>query len=86
MPQSKSAAKRLRQDEIRRKRNRSVKSALKTRNRTILDQINSGEKENAIIELNEVYSSLDKATARGVIKKNTAARKKSQLARKLNSI
>ncbi len=86
MPQSKSAAKRLRQDEIRRQRNRSVKSALKTRNRIFLDQINGGEKENAIIELNKVYSSLDKATARGVIKKNTAARKKSQLARKLNSI
>ena len=86
MPQSKSAAKRLRQDEVRRQRNRSVKSTLKTQNRTLLDQINGGEKENAIIELNKVYSSLDKATASGVIKKNTAARKKSQLARKLNSI
>ena len=86
MPQSKSAAKRLRQDEVRRQRNRSVKSALKTRNRIFLDQINGGEKENAIIELNKVYSSLDKATARGVIKKNTASRKKAQLARKLNSI
>ncbi len=86
MPQSNSAAKRLRQDEIRRQRNRSVKSALKTRNRIFLDQINGGEKENAIIELNKVYSSLDKATARGVIKKNTASRKKAQLARKLNSI
>jgi small subunit ribosomal protein S20 len=86
MPQSKSAAKRLRQDEVRRQRNRSVKSTLKTQNRTFLDQINGGEKENATIELNKVYSSLDKATVRGVIKKNTAARKKSQLARKLNSI
>ncbi len=86
MPQSKSAAKRLRQDEVRRQRNRSVKSALKTRNRVFLDQINGGDKDNATIELKNVYSSLDRATARGVIKKNTAARKKSQLARKLNSI
>jgi small subunit ribosomal protein S20 len=86
MPQSKSAAKRLRQDEIRRQQNRSVKSALKTSNRSFLDQINGGDKDNATIELNKVYSSLDKATVSGVIKKNTAARKKSQLARKLNSI
>jgi len=86
MPQSKSAAKRLRQDEVRRKRNRSVRSALKTSNRSFLDRINGGEKDNAIVELNKVYSSLDKATVRGVIKKNTASRKKSQLARKLNSI
>jgi small subunit ribosomal protein S20 len=86
MPQSKSAAKRLRQDEIRRQRNRSVKSALKTNNRSFLDHINGGDKDNATIELNKVYSSLDKATVNGVIKKNTAARKKSQLARKLNSI
>jgi len=86
MPQSKSAAKRLRQDEIRRQRNRSVKSALKTCNHSFLDRINSGEKDNAISELNNVYSALDKATARGVIKKNSASRKKSQLARKLNSI
>jgi len=86
MPQSKSAAKRLRQAEVRRQRNRSVKSALKTSNRAFLDRIKSGEKENATNELNNVYSALDKATARGVIKKNSASRKKSQLACKLNSI
>jgi len=69
MPQSKSAAKRLRQDEIRRQQNRSVKSALKTSNRSFLDQINGGDKDNATIELNKVYSSLDKATVSGVIKR-----------------
>jgi len=86
MPQSKSAAKRLRQDAIRRQRNRSVKSTLKTQNRSFLDKINNGEKDSALTELNKVYSSLDKATAQGVIKKNTAARKKAQSARKLNSM
>lgn len=86
MPQSKSAAKRLRQDEIRRKRNRSIRAALKTRNRSFMDNVINGKKDNAIIELNNAYSLLDRAAARGVIKKNTASRKKSKLAKKLNSI
>ena len=86
MPQSKSAAKRLRQNEARRSRNRAVRSALKTRTRAFEAQLAGGDKDNARAKLKKVSSLLDRATARGVVKKNYAARKKSRLARKLNSL
>ena len=36
--------------------------------------------------LSEAYSAIDKAMKRGVIKKNTAARKKSRLMKKINAL
>ncbi|MEA1928886.1 MAG: 30S ribosomal protein S20 [Candidatus Auribacterota bacterium] len=86
MPQSKSAWKRLRQNEVQRNRNRTIKSSIRTRTNAFQDRISGGEKEAATAELKNVTSLLDKATIRGVIKKNYASRKKSQLSRALNSI
>ena len=46
--------------------------------------ISSKKKEEALKLLSQVYSAIDKATKRGGIKKNTAARKKSRLSKAIN--
>ena len=86
MPQSKSASKRLRQNVIRRSRNRAVRSTLKNRIHLFEERVAGEDNENARTELKKAYSLLDRAAARGVVKKNYSSRKKSQLARRLNSI
>jgi small subunit ribosomal protein S20 len=76
---TKSAMKRIRQNERRRVRNRAVRSQVRTAvkvARTI-----EGAEQRATIE--EAIRSLDKAVSKGVIHRNTAARKKSALARRL---
>jgi small subunit ribosomal protein S20 len=78
---TKSAMKRIRQNERRRLRNRAVRSQVRTAvkvARTI-----EGPEQRATIE--EAIRSLDKAVSKGVIHRNTAARKKSALARRLVS-
>lgn len=78
MPIKKSAKKRLRQDEKRRLRNRSTKSYLKT----IEKKVKSAEEKREADELlKKAYKAYDKATSKGVIHKNNAARHKSRLTR-----
>ncbi|MFH1037897.1 MAG: 30S ribosomal protein S20 [PVC group bacterium] len=86
MPQSKSAAKRLRQNAARRTRNRARRSVLKTQTRVFQARAAGGDKETALRELKKAASLLDRAAGRGVVKKNYAARNKSQLARAFNSM
>jgi small subunit ribosomal protein S20 len=71
--------KRMRQNERRRLRNRAVRSKVRTSlkvARTV-----EGPEQRSVIE--EAIRSLDKAVSKGVIHRNTAARKKSTLARRL---
>jgi small subunit ribosomal protein S20 len=76
---TKSAMKRIRQNERRRLRNRAVRSQV----RTVVKVARAieGPEQRATIE--EAIRSLDKAVSKGVIHRNTAARKKSALARRL---
>ena len=66
------------------KRNKMVKSALKTSIKKADTAITSAAPEKV-----EVYrvtvATIDKAVAKGILAKNTAARRKSQLAKKLNA-
>jgi len=86
-----SAEKRHRQSEERRLRNKSVKSSVRTsvKKFTALAQKASrnpselGETETA---LREMIKKLDTAAQKGIIKKNTAGRKKSRMQRLYNSI
>ena len=78
MPNSMSARKRLRQASRKRLHNRQVKSAIRTRMRTLLEMESTEEAQGA---LSDLYSMLDRAAARRVLHPNTAARKKAQLAR-----
>ncbi len=87
MPHLKSAKKRMRQNEKRREHNRDVKKALRKQLRTVLEVAN--EKTVAVDtlkkEVTAAVKKLDKAAARGIIHPNMAARKKSQIARLVNT-
>jgi small subunit ribosomal protein S20 len=79
MPQTKSAAKRLRQDIVRRERNRSARQALRTQCRKVREAVKAGDLPKADAEFKTVVVKLDQAGARGVIHANSAARTKSRL-------
>lgn len=79
MPNSISAKKRLRQDKVRRARNRSVKSAMRTQIKKVLAAVDAGDMEAADKEYVLAARKLDKAGSNKVIHKNTAARYKSRL-------
>ncbi|RKX99260.1 30S ribosomal protein S20 [Candidatus Poribacteria bacterium] len=86
MPHRKSAFKHLRADEKKRQRNRAIKSAVKTAIKKVEQAIAEGDVEKAQMLFREAVSKLDRAAQKGVIKKGTAARKKSRLAHKLNKL
>ena len=83
MPHTKSAKKALRQDAKRRERNRAVKKALKVQIKKFLAALKDGTPEQQQAEFVACAKKLDKAGVRRVIHPNAAARKKSQLARKI---
>lgn len=84
MPNIKSAAKRARQNITREKRNRRIRSMLKTSIRRFEESLESGDMTEARVKLNTAVRQIDKAAAKGVVHKNNAARKKSRLSRLLN--
>lgn len=79
MANTKSSRKRIRQNERRRLRNRAVRSQVRTAVKVA--RAIEGPEQRATIE--GAIRSLDKAVSKGVIHGNTAARKKSALARRL---
>jgi small subunit ribosomal protein S20 len=84
LPNTKSAEKRIRQNVKRTARNRRMKSMVKTSIRRFEEAVKSGDTDTAQNTLLSATRQLDKAAAKGIIHKNTAARKKSQLTRTLN--
>ena len=79
----KSQIKRNRPNEKRRLRNRTVRSEVNTRTKAALAAVEHDD-EDADETLRLAIKRIDKAAAKGVIHKNTAARNKSRLVRKLN--
>ena len=79
MPNTKSAAKRLRQNESTRLRNRTRTSALRTQLRKVRDAVDAGDVAKAEEEYRGAAKQLDRAGARNLIHKNAAARTKSRL-------
>lgn len=79
MANTKSAMKRIRQNEKRRLRNRAVRSQLRTAVKTARAAQGDGQREVVL----DAIRLLDKAVTKGVVHRNTAARKKSALARRL---
>ena len=86
MANIKSQIKRIRQNEKRRLRNKSVKSALKTAIRKFHTALESGDRELATTLARDASRKLDKAASKGVIHKNQAANKKSAIAKRLQSV
>ncbi|MCU0858614.1 MAG: 30S ribosomal protein S20 [Pontiellaceae bacterium] len=76
MPNIKSAKKRVRSSEKRRTGNASVKTKVKTVRRKTREVLTAGVPETSAQAVREYSSVLDKAVKRGVIKKNTAIRRK----------
>lgn len=79
MPNIKSAKKRVQVAATRQARNKADKTALKT----ILKKVDANTDE-ATVKV--AVKAVDIAAAKGIIHKNAAARKKSQLAKKLNAV
>lgn len=86
MANIKSAVKRIRIAEKKTLRNKMVKSAVKTTIKKFETAVKSGNFDEAKVLLPQVSRAIDKAAAKGVIHKNNASRKKSNLAVKLNKI
>ncbi len=83
MPQHKSAIKRLRQSIKRNEHNKSRRSKM----RTLIKKVMSAtDKETAEKHLNEAISFIDRNAVKGILHKNTAARKKSQLRKHVNNL
>ncbi len=83
MPNSKSAAKRVRQNEKRRIRNKMRKTELKTLARRVEFELNAGRVEEARTAYRRYTKRVDQASCKHVLHPNTAARHKSRLAAKL---
>jgi small subunit ribosomal protein S20 len=81
---TKSAIKRMRQNAKRRARNRTIRSRVRTVVKTARTALASGA-DNAREAVAAAIRALDKAVTKGVLHPNTAARKKSALARRLNA-
>jgi len=81
----KSALKRAKQNEIRRTRNKGTKTRTKNVTKSIELALGGDSPEDAVALLNDAKSVIDKAAKKGVIHKNTAARKISRLTKQVNS-
>ena len=80
-----SAKKRIRQNAKSRARNRTRKEALREQTKGFLVALAGGDWAKAQAELSKTASRLDKVAAKHTIHKNTAARKRSRLALRLNA-
>ncbi len=86
MAHSLSAKKRVRQNAKRRATNRARKSQVKTQIKHFESALASGDVKAASEQYRLVVKKLDKTAATSTMHKKTAARKKSRLAKKLNSL
>ena len=85
MPNIKSAIKRTKIIEKKTMQNNMIKSAYKTAIKKFENAIEGGDISSAETLFVEATKKIDQACTKGVIVKNTAARKKSSLAKKLNT-
>ena len=86
MAKSKTPAKRARKAEENRLRNKAYKSRLKTAIKKYESALQEDNQEAARDNLLQVTSLIDKSVNKGVMHKNTAARRKSSLVKKFNSV
>ncbi len=84
MPNIKSAIKRVSVIENKTLKNNMIKSEYKTAVKKFQTAVADGDKEKATEALKLATQKIDGACSKGIIKKNTASRKKSSLAKKLN--
>lgn len=86
MAHSLSAKKRIRQSLKRRARNRARKDVLKNQVKEFNSALTAGSIDTAKEEFRKTVQRLDKVAAKHTIHKNTASRKRSRLAKRLNAM
>ncbi|MFQ6793914.1 30S ribosomal protein S20 [Thomasclavelia sp.] len=86
MANMKQQIKRYKNDNLKRAKNRSYKSALKTAIKKVITEVEAGNKEAAVAAYNVAASKLDASVSKGIHHKNYASRQKSRLAKLVNSI
>lgn len=86
MANIKSAKKRIKVIETKTLRNKAIKSKVKTLVKKVDAAVAAGSKDQALATLNEAVVAIDKAAAKGVYHKNTAARKVSRITKAVNAI
>jgi len=83
MANIKSAKKRAKTNEIRRKRNVARRSDVRSATKKVLEAVAANDMDNAKVFLREAESKIARAKGKGLLKNNTAARKISRLAKKI---
>jgi small subunit ribosomal protein S20 len=86
MPNTASAKKRMRQDTVRRLRNRSTKSSIRTQLRKVREAIAAKDYEMSQSEFRALVKKLDRAASRNVIHANAAARTKSRVSAAIKAL
>jgi small subunit ribosomal protein S20 len=86
MPNKQAAKKYLRQSEKRALKNRLAKNKIKSQLRKCRKNIEANKIEELKENTKKAIKLIDKASQKGLLKKNTAARKKSRLMKKINAI
>ncbi|MFC1716581.1 30S ribosomal protein S20 [Candidatus Poribacteria bacterium] len=86
MANLKSSKKRIKTNIKRHDRNVAVKTAIKTVVKNVEQAIDEGNLETAQASYSEAISALDSAATKGIIKKNSASRKKARLAKRINAL
>ena len=86
MPNTKSAAKAMRGSARKRKYNLRAKDKFKGAVKVVRRAVSASKADEAQKALQAAYSALDKAAKKRVIHKNTAARRKSRLAKSINKL
>ena len=81
-----SQVKRKRQTLVRNERNRAARSELKTRIRSTLEAAESGDRAAAMEALRLAQKQIDKSVSKGLLHKNTAARRKANLTKQVDSL
>ena len=84
MANIKSSKKRILVAERNRLRNVAMKSSIKTAVKKVLELSTTDDKEALNAALSKAYQLCDKAVSKGILHKNTAARKKSRLTKAVN--
>ncbi len=86
LPNIKSAKKRVKVIATKTLKNQMIKSNLKTCIKNFDALVEKADKANAVEACKLAFKKIDQAVAKGILHKNTAARKKAQLSIKLNKI
>ena len=86
MANSPQSNKRARQNDRNRLVNKNRRSRIRTFIRTVEEAIAGGDKESALVALRSAQPELMRGVSKGIFHKNTAARKMSRLAARVNAI